>query len=110
MYPKSQIVSDIFSWSHICLLMQAEDELERSFYEKECIAQKWDVRTLKRQMNSALYLCLAASKDKGVIYGISCQQISFSQSAIISRGVPRVVFQPLLLGRIYSVGLSDFVQ
>ena len=64
MYPNCQSVTDILSWTHICVLMQAEDDLERSFYEKECIAQKWDVRTLKRQMNSALYLRLAASKDK----------------------------------------------
>ena len=58
-YPNCQSVTDILSWTHICVLMQAEDELERSFYEKECIAQKWDVRTLKRQMNSSLYLRLA---------------------------------------------------
>jgi hypothetical protein len=37
-------------------------------------------------------------------------KISFSQSAIISRGFSRVVFQSLLLGRIYNVGLIDFVQ
>lgn len=66
-----QSVTDILSWTHICVLMQAEDELERSFYEKECIAQKWDVRTLKRQMKSALYLRLAVSKDKEGIISIS---------------------------------------
>lgn len=48
MYPNCQTVSDILTWSHICELMQAENDLERSFYEKECIAQKWDVRTLRR--------------------------------------------------------------
>lgn len=79
MYPKSQTVSDIFSWSHICLLMQAEDELERSFYEKECIAQKWDVRTLKRQMNSALYLRLAASKDKEGILALAKEGIQIQK-------------------------------
>lgn len=63
-YPNCQTVSDNLTWSHIGELIKADDELERSFYEKECIAQKWDVRTLKRQMNSALYLRLAASKDK----------------------------------------------
>ena len=64
MYPDCQTLSDNLSWSHICLLMQAEDSLERQFYEKECIAGKWSIRTLKRQMDSALYLRLAASKDK----------------------------------------------
>ena len=33
-YPNCQTVSDILTWSHICELMQAEDDLERSFYEK----------------------------------------------------------------------------
>ena len=31
---------------------------------KQCIAEHWDVRTLKRQKKSALFLRLAASKDK----------------------------------------------
>ena len=84
MYPKSQTVSDIFSWSYICLLMQAEDELERSFYEKECIAQKWDVRTLKRQMNSALYLRLAASKDKeGILAFLANKFHSLNQQLLL---------------------------
>ncbi|MCQ2342895.1 MAG: PDDEXK nuclease domain-containing protein [Paludibacteraceae bacterium] len=64
LYPICQTVSSKFSWSQLCLLMQAEDELERKFYEKECYEQKWNVRTLKRQMDSALYLRLAASLDK----------------------------------------------
>ncbi len=76
MYPKCQSVTDNLSWTHICVLMQAEDDLERSFYEKECIAQKWDVRTLKRQMSSALYLRLAASKDKAGVLALAKDGIS----------------------------------
>lgn len=71
LYPNCQTVSDILNWSHICELIKIDDELERSFYEKECIAQKWDVRTLKRQMNSALFLRLAASKDKEGILALA---------------------------------------
>lgn len=63
-YPICQTVSDKLSWSHICELIKIDDELERSFYEKETINEKWDVRTLRRQKNSSLYLRLAASKDK----------------------------------------------
>lgn len=79
MYPNCQSVSDIFSWSHICLLMQATDDLERSFYEKECLAQKWDVRTLQRQMKSALYLRLAASKDKEGILALASEGIQIQK-------------------------------
>lgn len=68
MYPICQTVSDKLSWSHICELITIEDDLERNFYEKECIASRWNVRSLRRQMDSALYLRLAASKEKeGII-------------------------------------------
>lgn len=66
-YPICQTVSDKLSWSHICELITIDDALERSFYEKECIAGHWNVRSLRRQMDSALYLRLAASKDKAGI-------------------------------------------
>ena len=64
LYPNFQTVSEKLSWSHICELITIEDDLERSFYEKECIASGWNVRSLRRQIDSALYLRLAASKDK----------------------------------------------
>lgn len=63
MYPICQ-TSDKLSWSHICELITADDQLERDFYEKECVACNWDVRSLHRQMESGLFLRLAASKDK----------------------------------------------
>lgn len=63
-YPNCQTVSDKLTWSHICELIKIDDKLERSFYEKECYKEKWDVRTLRRQMDSALFLRLAASRDK----------------------------------------------
>ena len=78
-YPNCQTMSDNLSWSHICELIKAEDSLERSFYEKECIAQKWDVRTLKRQMESALYLRLAASKDKDGILALAKEGIQIQK-------------------------------
>lgn len=64
LYPNFQTLSEKLSWSHICELITIEDDLERSFYEKECIASGWNVRSLRRQIDSALYLRLAASKDK----------------------------------------------
>ena len=64
LYPNFQTVSEKLSWSHICELITIDNALERSFYEKECIASGWNVRSLRRQIDSALYLRLAASKDK----------------------------------------------
>ena len=76
-YPNCQTVSDKLSWSHICELIKIDDELERGFYEAECIKEHWDVRTLRRQMESALFLRLAASKDKEGIMTLAREGISF---------------------------------
>lgn len=67
LYPIFQTVSEKLSWSHICELITIDNDLERSFYEKECIAANWNVRSLRRQMDSALFLRVAASKDKEAI-------------------------------------------
>lgn len=63
-YPDSFEECKELSWSHVCELIYIEDKLERSFYAKQCTAEKWNVRTLKRQKKSALFLRLAASTDK----------------------------------------------
>ena len=63
-YRKSQTLSDQLSWSHYCELLTISDENKRSFYEKECIASKWSVRELKRQLDSSLYERLLLSRGK----------------------------------------------
>lgn len=79
LYPISQTLSDKLSWSHICELITIDDDLERSFYEKECIASHWNVRSLRRQMDSALYLRLAASKDKEGVLQLAQKGIVIQQ-------------------------------
>lgn len=54
-YPKSQTLSDQLTWSHYISLLMIDDDLERSFYEKQCVREKWSIRELKRQINSALF-------------------------------------------------------
>ena len=56
--------SDKLTWSHICELLTIDDQLERDFYEKECISQGWTVDELHRQKESGLFMRLAVSKDK----------------------------------------------
>ena len=85
LYPNCQTVSDNLTWSHISELIKAEDEHERSFYEKECIAPKWDVRTLKRQMSSALYLRLAANKDKEGVLALAKEGITVQKPENVVR-------------------------
>lgn len=70
-YSDYQTVSDKLSWSHICELVKIDDDLERNFYEKEAIKERWGVRELQRQMDTSLYLRLAVSKDKEGILSLA---------------------------------------
>jgi len=63
-YPKIQTLSGLLSWSHIVALLGVSDDLARTFYEKECVANRWSVRELERQINSMLFERLALSRDK----------------------------------------------
>ena len=63
-YEKFQTLSGKLSWSHYAELLSIREDLSRSFYEKQCLNEKWSVRELKRQRNSGLFERLALSKDK----------------------------------------------
>ncbi|WP_024539807.1 PDDEXK nuclease domain-containing protein [Comamonas badia] len=73
LYPKSQKPSGFLSWSHYVELIRMDDPLERGFYEQQAIAERWSVPELKRQYASALFLRLAASKDKAGILQLARQ-------------------------------------
>ncbi|MBS3151504.1 DUF1016 family protein [Candidatus Woesearchaeota archaeon] len=70
-YPTSQTVSDQLGWSHYIELLGIEEDLERRFYEKQCISEGWSVRELKRQTNSALFHRIALSKNKKGVLELS---------------------------------------
>lgn len=63
-YPISAKPSHQLSWSHYVELLKIDDELERSFYEKQSLLENWSIPELMRQKKSSLFLRLAASKDK----------------------------------------------
>ncbi len=63
-YPNGATLSHHLNWSMIVELLKIDDPLERSFYEKQSIREKWSVRELVRQKSSSLFLRLAVSKDK----------------------------------------------
>lgn len=70
-YPNCQTVSDKLSWSHICELIKLDDDLERSFYERQTVNENWSVRELQSQIDSALFLRLAVSRDKEGILSLA---------------------------------------
>lgn len=63
-YPIWQTLSAKLSWSHYIELLSISDDMARSFYAKQCLIDRWSVRELKRQRNSALFERLALSKNK----------------------------------------------
>ena len=84
-YPISQKPSHQLSWSHYVELLKLDDELERGFYEKQSIAERWSVPELKRQKASSLFLRLAASKDKAGIMQLAEQGQIIEQSPDLKR-------------------------
>lgn len=84
-YPKSATLSHQLSWSHTVELLKIDDPLERSFYEQQCVRERWSVRELTRQKESALFLRLAASKDKEGILQLAAQGQIVEQPADLLR-------------------------
>jgi predicted nuclease of restriction endonuclease-like (RecB) superfamily len=59
------------SWSHYTEILKADNDLEISFYIRQCEHENWSVRELKRQMNSMLFYRLAKSRDKEQVLRLS---------------------------------------
>lgn len=68
---KGATVPHLLTWSHYVELLKIENDLERGFYEKQAVLENWSVRELQRQKQTALYLRLAAGKDKKEILKLS---------------------------------------
>ena len=77
-YPICSTLSNKLSWSHICELIAIDDGVERQFYEKACVQERWSVRDLKRQKETSLFLRLAASRDKEGILQLAAKGMSYS--------------------------------
>ena len=72
-FPNGATLSHKLSWSHIVELLKIDDPLERGFYQQQAISERWGVRELKRQMETALFLRLATGKDKTAILRLATQ-------------------------------------
>jgi len=104
-FPICETVSHKLSWSHICELVKINDPLERSFYEKQSLLENWNVRELRRQKKSSLFLRLAASKDKkGVLQLASKGQILEKPEDLIREPV---VLEFLKIPEAYHLNETD---
>ena len=54
--PIGQTLSDQLGWSHLVELLKIDDPLERGFYAQQIARERWSVRELVRQKESALFL------------------------------------------------------
>jgi predicted nuclease of restriction endonuclease-like (RecB) superfamily len=100
-YPICAKLSHILSWSHYLELLKLDDELERGFYEKQAIAERWSVPELKRQKAASLFLRLAASKDKAGILQLAAQGQIIEQPSDLLR--EPYVFEFLKIPEPYQV-------
>lgn len=104
-YPISQKPSHQLSWSHYVELLKIDDELERGFYEKQAITERWSVPECKWQKAASLFLRLAASKDKAGILQLAAQGQIVEQPADLLR--EPYVFEFLKIPEPYQVSESQ---
>ncbi|HZK79808.1 MAG TPA: PDDEXK nuclease domain-containing protein [Humisphaera sp.] len=104
-YPISAKPSHQLSWSHYVELLKLDDNLERSFYERQAIREKWSVPELQRQKKSSLFLHLAAGKDKDAILQLASQGQIIAQPGDILRDP--FVFEFLKIPEPQSVSETD---
>ena len=83
--PIGATLSHQLGWSMMVELLKIDDPLERSFYEQQALRERWSVRELIRQKDSALFLRLAASKDKAGILQLAAQGQLIEQPADLLR-------------------------
>lgn len=107
-YPNCQTVSDKLSWSHICELIKLDDDLERNFYERQTVNENWSVRELQRQIDSALFLRLAVSRDKEGILSLAQQGIEVQKPEDVIKSTYTLEFLNLLESSQYTE--SDLEQ
>lgn len=54
-FPNIHTLCKQLSWSHYRTLITVENEVAREYYFNECIAAKWSVRVLQRQIDTQFY-------------------------------------------------------
>lgn len=104
-WPISETLSHQLSWSHIVELLKIDDPLERGFYEKQTLLEKWSIRDLKRQKESSLFLRLAASRDKEGILKLASQGNVIEHPSDLLRDP--YVFEFLKIPEPYQVSESE---
>lgn len=72
--PADKLIQKL-SFSHFVELLPIDDFVKRTFYEVECIKGTWDVRELRRQINSLYYERSGLSRKPELLSSIVQQNI-----------------------------------
>jgi predicted nuclease of restriction endonuclease-like (RecB) superfamily len=80
-FPIRDTLRPELSWSHYRLLMKIEDEQARKFYMSETVAGAWSTRQLDRQIVTAYYQRLLASKEPSIVQLHTHQENNIINSA-----------------------------
>jgi len=70
-FSKIQTLSGQLTWSHYTDMIKADNDLEVSFYVKQCEKENWSLRELKRQMKGVVFYRLALSKNTADVLEIA---------------------------------------
>jgi len=63
---KGYTLCSFLSWSHYRLIMRVNDAKARLYYIEQCAEQRWSVRSLERNINSAYYQRVLSSQTPTV--------------------------------------------
>lgn len=77
-YPDHKIVATVsrqLSWSHIVLICQIENELQRDFYLEIARIERWSVRETRDKINSMLFERTAISKKPQEVIKIELNKL-----------------------------------
>jgi predicted nuclease of restriction endonuclease-like (RecB) superfamily len=70
LFPDEQIVATLsrqLSWSHFVELFPLKEPLKRDFYAEMCRIEKWNVRTLRKKIDSMLFERTALSRKPELV-------------------------------------------
>ncbi len=82
--------------------------MERSFYERQTVNENWSVRELQRQIDSALFLRLAVSRDKEGILSLAQRGIEVQKPEDVIKNTYTLEFLNLAESNQYTE--SDLEQ
>jgi predicted nuclease of restriction endonuclease-like (RecB) superfamily len=70
LFPDEQIIATLshqLSWSHFVELLPLKEPLKRDFYAEMCRIERWNVRTLRKKIDSMLYERTAISRKPELV-------------------------------------------